>query len=359
MALFHSVSPALSTLFGSIDGYARSDGAVFAGSPGSLSTRKNQNGVEYHVHRFYDGSGAQRDVYLGKVGECDDEVNALKAQIAEVKALAPELRLLVREGFQSADPKPYATLATLNLHGLFVAGATLIGSHAFGVLINQLGISAATYATEDVDVARHDVLAFDKLPKKSFLAMLRESGIPFVEVPQLDRKLPSSSFKQRGASRFHVDLLVPSIDNNVTIIEVPELKAHATALPYLSYLLGQTQMATLIAREGCCLIRVPNPERFAIHKLVVSQLRNDRNAKAAKDIFQAAVLLAALGEKFPDAITKAIFDLPTSARKYFLKAAPQAIDLMKNHPRAIEEVEQAIELISAQITKKRNRSHGG
>jgi hypothetical protein len=195
-------------------------------------------------------------------------------------------------------------LATLQLCGLFSAGATLIGSHAFGVLINQLGIRAASYATEDVDVARYEVLAFNEAPDKSFLDMLRESGIPFSEVP--------------------------------------ELRAHATALPYLSHLLGQTQLATLIAREGCCLVRVPNPERFAVHKLVVSQLRTESNEKTTKDVFQAAVLMAALGEKFPGAITNAIGDLPVSARKYFKIAIVQALRLMGDHPRASKEIRDAV-----------------
>jgi hypothetical protein len=342
MPIFRTFSPALNTLFGSIDGYARADGAVFAGSPGSISNRVNQNGVEFYVHRFYDGSGAQRELYLGKVGECEEQVDALKARITEIKALNPDLRLLAREGFQSADPKPYATLATLHLHGLFAAGATLVGSHAFGVLINQLGVRAAAYSTEDVDVARHEALALNVSPIKSFLDMLCESGIAFIEVPQLDRKLPSSSFKQQGASRFHVDLLIPSPDRTIRIIEVPELQSHATALPYLSYLLGQTQMATLIAREGCCPVRVPTPERFAVHKLVVSQLRTDRNAKSSKDIFQAAVLFAVLSEKFPGAITAAIVDLPISARKLFLIAVKLMATLLADHPRALDEIKDAI-----------------
>jgi hypothetical protein len=341
MPLFQRFSPSLNTLFGSIDGYARSSGAVFAGSPGSITRRTNQNGVEFHVHRFYDGSGAQREIYVGKIGECDEKVASLQAQIDEVKLLTPELRLLIREGYQEADPKPYATLASLQIHGLFAAGATLIGSHAFGVLINQLGVRATAYATEYVDVARYEVLAFKSMPTKSFLEMLRHSGIPFVEVPQLDRKTASSSFKQQGVSRFHVDLLVPSSTNTIGVVEVPELKAHATALPYLSYLLKQTQMATLISREGCCLVRVPNPERFAVHKLVVSQLRNDRSNKSAKDIFQAAVLLSTLSEKFPGAITSAINSLPTSAVKFFKVAARQCLEHLADHPRAIEEVKEA------------------
>lgn len=342
--LFQPISPALSTLFGSIDGHTKSGAPVFIGAAGSIAKRKNQHGVEYYVHRFYGGAGTQQETYLGIVGEFD--IEALRARINEVKALVPELRLLVREGFQSADPKTYATLASLHLHGVFAAGATLIGSHAFGVLINQMGIRAAAYATEDVDLARREALAFEHVPAKSLLEILRDSGIHFIEVPQLDHKEPATSFKQQGTSRFHVDLLVPSPNSEIRIIQVPELMAHATALPYLSYVLGETQMATLIAREGCCPVRVPIAERFAIHKLVVSQLRVNRDAKTEKDIFQAAVLMAALGEKYPGAIESAVMSLPSSARKYLVKALTPALTLMQGHPRASEELADAI----AQLT---------
>ena len=341
MPLYQTASPSLSTLFGSIDGHVKAGAPVFVGAAGSIGKRRNQNGVEYYVHRFYGGAGTQQETYLGIVDQFDP--GPLQARIDEAKALVPELRLLVREGFQAADPKTYATLASLHLHGVFAAGASLIGSHAFGVLINQMGIRVAAYATEDVDVARREALAFQHMPGKSFLEILRDSGMDFVEIPQLDNKLPSTSFKQQGKSRFHVDLLVPSPSSEVKIIEVPELMAYATALPYLSYVLGETQIATLLAREGCCPVRVPIAERFAIHKLVVSQLRIGRDAKTAKDIFQASVLLAALGEKFSGAIESAVESLPVSAHRYLAAAAPHALDLMRAHPRASAEFAEAIE----------------
>jgi hypothetical protein len=205
-----------------------------------------------------------------------------------------------------------------------------------------MGIRAAAYATEDVDVARREALAFERIPEKSFLDMLRDSGINFVEIPQLDNRKPSTSFKQQGRSRFQVDLLVPSPNSEIQIIEVPELMAHAAALPYLSYVLGRTEISTLIAREGCCPVRVPVAERFAIHKLVVSRLRVNRDSKAGKDIFQAAVLLAALGEKFPGAIESAVEDLPVSAHVYLVDALPFALDLMQGHQRASGELSDAI-----------------
>ena len=312
------------------------------GTAGSIAKRKNQHDAEFYVRRYYDGAGAQKESYIGMVGECEAQLVTLRTQIDEVKALVPDLRLLVREGFQAADAKTYATLASLHLNAVFAAGATLIGSHAFGVLLNQIGVRATAYATEDIDVARREALAFEHAPNKDFLTMLRDSGIHFVEVPALDHKEPSPRFKQQGVSRFHVDLLMPSTDNAIHVVAVPELKAHATALPHLAYVLGQSQMAILLAREGCCPVRVPVAERFAVHKLIVSQLRANRDAKSAKDIFQASVLMAALGDKFPGAIEEAIDAIPVSARKHLMAAAPLALELLGDHPRAASELSEAI-----------------
>lgn len=340
--LYRSASPALKTLFGSINGMAKAGLPVFAGSPGSVSLRKNQAGSEYYVRRHYDGSGSQKETYIGLVGEADSNAGSIREQIEEVKAIQKEVRLLIREGFQSADAPSYATLASLHLHGLFAAGATLVGSHAFGILLNQMGVQADAYATEDIDVARREALAFETLPSKSFIDMLRDSGIHFVEVPQLDVRLPSTSFKQQGKSRFHVDLLVPSPNDEIGLAPVPELQAHATTLPYLAYLLGQTQLSTLIASEGVCPVRVPVAERFAIHKMMVSQLRTNREAKSDKDIYQAAVLVAALGDLYPGAIETAVGDTPVSARRYLQKALPLVMAQLGEHPRAAEELEAAV-----------------
>jgi hypothetical protein len=259
--------------------------------------------------------GKQREVYVaGPVGNAaaDAAAGRLREWVAEVKAMTADLRLLGREGFQLADSRSDATLASLHLHSLFQGGAVLVGSHAFGVLLNQLGIRAAAYATEDIDIARREALALPSVTERSFLDMLRESGIPFVEVPSLDAREPSTSFKQRGRSRFHVDLLAPSPDNSFSVVAVPELQAHATGLPYLAYLLGATQFATLLSREGACPVRVPQPSRFALHKLLVSQLRG--GAKGDKDRFQGAVFLAAIGDSQSGAIAEAFDDLPRAIR---------------------------------------------
>lgn len=341
-ALYRPHSPALMVLYGDLENHARMQEKAFVGTAGSVLERSNAAGFRFYAHQFYDGDGKKRERYLaGPVGspEADATAEALRWAIADTKLASGSLRLLGREGFALADAKTYATLASLHNHGVFRAGGVLIGSHAYGLLLNQLGVAGAAYSTEDIDIARREKLAFAVLPEASFLEMLQATGIPFVEVPRLDARQASTSFKEQGRSRFHVDLLVPSAGEDFSVVPVPELQAHATALPYLGYLLADSQMSLLMAREGCCMVRVPLPERFALHKLMVSQLRTERGAKSEKDLFQAAVLLAILGEKHPGAIEEALRQAPASILSRLNQAIGQIRPLLeRDHPRAWDEL---------------------
>jgi hypothetical protein len=333
---------ALTVLYSDLENHALAQREVFVGTAGSVIERQNASGFRLYAHQFYDGDGKKRERYLGGPvgsGDADALAEATRARIRELKELVPSLRLLGREGFSLVDPKTYATLASLHNHGVFAAGGMLIGSHAYGVLLNRLGARAAAYATEDIDIARREALAFEHPPEADFLEMLRDSGIEFVEAPGLDRKAPPTSFKQKGRSRFHVDLLVPSPDEGFPILPVPELGAHATGLPYLRFLLDESQEGAVLAREGCCRVRLPLPERFAVHKLLASRLRAGRNAKSDKDILQAATICAVLGDSHPGALEDAAGAVPRAARKHLRPGLEAVRPLLEEaHPRAWEEL---------------------
>lgn len=258
----------------------------------------------------------QEESLGGPLGDPSVEarVQAVRERIEVSKGLIARIRELAKLGFQIADNKTFATMGVLFNHGLFQAGAVLIGSHAYAILLNSVGIKTISYETEDIGLARGHLLALDNVPTGGLLTILKETGINFVEVPPMTRGAPSTSFKQAGATRFHVDLLVPSKDDNFPIVPIPELNAHATGLPYLAYLLGESQMATLISRHGAVPVRVPSPARFAIHKLLVSRLRTSMLVKSGKDVQQACVLLAMLGEHRTGDIEDACAALPRSSR---------------------------------------------
>jgi hypothetical protein len=306
-------------LHADIERHALQTGEVFNGTAGSVIERRNAAGFRFYAHKFYDAAGKSRERYLaGPIGQrqADQVADTLRLRIAELKDLVPSLRLLGREGYNLVDGKTFATIAVLHNQGLFAAGAMLVGSHAYGIILNRLGIRAQPYATEDVDIARRQTLTFAQAPTVDFLAMLNQTGLDFVEVPSVDRKAPPTSFKTRGRS-FHVDLLVPSRGETFTTVAIPELAAHAKGLPYLGYLLAESQPGVMLAREGCCAVRVPVPERFAVHKILVSRLRAGREAKSDKDVLQASVLAAALADTHPGALEGAVAALPPRARKHF------------------------------------------
>jgi len=314
---------ALNLLFSEVRATAEEQLEAFMGAPGSLALRTNVTGTDFWVHRYSDAAGTRRERYIGKNGEPQvvAALEELRKRIEMGNATIGRVRVLARSGFATVDRKTYATVAAVHNHGIFRAGAFLIGSHAYGALLNGLGIKSVAYATEDIDIARVERLALPQLVP--FIDLLRGTGIEFREVPALNHRDHVTSFKEAGKFRLKVDLLVPSAGDDYPIVEVPELKAHAKGLPYLRYLLGESQQVPLLSPYGAVLVRVPAPERYAVHKLLVSQLRS-RDSKSANDLRQAAILIAALGDRFPGSIQDALGAVPKSAAKY-LRRATQAL----------------------------------
>jgi hypothetical protein len=96
--------------------------------------------------------------------------------------------------------------------------------------------------------------------------------------------------------------------------------AQAQGLPYLDYLLAASQEIPVLSTHGSVLVRVPVPERFAIHKLIVSQLRHKSSSKPEKDLRQAAILIEALVERYPGAIEDAASAVPKNAARHLARA---------------------------------------
>lgn len=311
---------ALSLLLAELQNSAEQQAEALLGSPGTLAERTNATGTRFWVHRYSDAAGRRQEVYLGKADEpaVIARVANLSERIRRANDAIASIRLLARAGFATVDRKAFATLASLHNHGLFRAGALLVGSHAYGALLNVLGVRAVAYSTEDVDIARREQLAISGVPP--FIDMLRETGLDFFPVPALHRRAPSTSFAERGGSRLRVDLLVPSPDSEYPTIPVPELGAHAKGLPYLAYLLGVSQEVPILSPHGVVMVRVPVPERFAVHKLIVSQLRAGARTKPEKDLRQAGTVIEAVTERFPNAVTDALAAVPKSANRYVTRA---------------------------------------
>lgn len=147
---------------------------------------------------------------------------------------------------------------------------------------------SANYKSEDIDFGSAGSISLAIPDDRSFLDILRDSSISFIEAPKLDPRRPSTSFKVRG-QLLKVDLLVPGTDAHEAT-PLPHIRALAARLPYFRYLVSDLTRGFVLGREHAVPVQLPDPARFALHNLIVSTLRDPARAiKADKDRRQACV----------------------------------------------------------------------
>jgi hypothetical protein len=82
-------------------------------------------------------------------------------------------------------------------------------------------------------------------------------------------------------------------------IFIRRFRAAAQPLRFLDYLIADPVKGALV-KGGGILVNVPQPARFALHKLSISGEREvTAHSKAQKDLFQAAQILTVLLEERP------------------------------------------------------------
>lgn len=271
---------------------------------GSFVT-KTIAGGDYVYFQYSDPGGAKRQFSIGpKSPQIERLVAEYRQQrtdrAADQERIARLARLLTTAGLATVPTAVARVLAGLADAGVFKLGGVLVGTHAFALLGNMLGVAwpVGTWRTEDVDLAAHLQIATPNLTADipEALASLK---MGFVPVPAFDPRHPSTSFKVRG-QQLRVDLLTPGSDRDTQPIPIPRFRAAAAPIKYLSLLMAEAQPAAAVNGRAV-LVVVPTPARYAVHKLLVSQTRSVvQQTKAGKDLHQAALLLEVLAEDRPD-----------------------------------------------------------
>jgi hypothetical protein len=306
---------------------ARTQQRILEGAPGMLK-RRLRRGTEYWVREFNGTGRGKADEHLGTVTNTSEErLQQARDEIALAKSLMAGSSALRVFGYQRADREPAAVLAALYNHGLFQAGLTLVGSHAYGAMVNDYGTASPAYATEDIDVARRQPLEIALPADTGLQQVLNDSGLEFVPVPGLPSRQPSGSFKVRGASALSVDLLVPGKTLG-KIVAVDELRAHAQEVPLLDFLVTDPIDSIVLAPNHVIPVKIPAPERFVLHKLLSSQSRKTDREKIAKDLEQAAILAAAIERDSPGLVEDTYATFPKAARSGVRRGATAAARML-------------------------------
>lgn len=231
------------------------------------------------------------------------------------------------------DATSGALLGALAGAGVFDLGGTLVGTHAFRLFDLEVGryvTSSVLAQTEDLDIASYDRLSvvlanqFGERADPPITGILEGFGL--APTVTLDPKGRSGRWRDpTGAAA--VDFLSPALTSDTSPVKLAALGVWAVRLRFLNYLIADPIPAVGLYRAGI-LVRIPRPERYAIHKLIVSQERStNAEAKARKDLAQARALILALAQDRP----------------YELEAAYEAA--VENGPRWRELIERALALM--------------
>lgn len=277
-------------------------------------TPRDRNGKTFWYDR-YRISNKMRETYLGEeTPELLDRLarhEKLKAQQKKRRAERSRLvRLLRNERYLGLDGATGSLVSALARTGTFRLGGTLVGTTAFRLYEGELGLRLKmdqVAMTNDIDIASFErlSLALNDVVEPSLEEVLSE--FDFDPVPSLD-KAEAWRWRQSGSETL-VEFLTPSFDEGESIRELPALGVSAQSLHYLNYLIAEPIHAAAVYRDGV-LVRIPRPERFAIHKLIVSDRRREGpgSLKSRKDLLQAALLVEVLSEDRPGDLAEAYAD---------------------------------------------------
>ncbi|MEM8537742.1 MAG: GSU2403 family nucleotidyltransferase fold protein [Pseudomonadota bacterium] len=273
-------------------------------------TKVNRNGRTY----WYDTYRVGTDVKKSYIGEDSPQLAARLAARADVQSDADAraegrtrlIRILRAEGFLRLDAGTGSLLSALARAGVFRLGGTIVGTHAFRLYEGELGVRYGfdqAAQTRDMDIASFArlSLALEDTVSPPLAAVFQDFA--FAPVPALQKQ---SVWRWKQTRReLMVEFLTPSFDADETITPLAALGVEAHSLHHLNYLIQNPILAAVPYRSGV-LVQIPQPERFAIHKLIVADRRRagDR-IKAEKDRAQAAFLIRALAEDRPDELAEA------------------------------------------------------
>lgn len=224
------------------------------------------------------------------------------AEAAKEKDRARLVRLLNSEGLLTPDVETGRLLTALSRAGTFRLGGTVIGTHAFRHFEGLIGVhlgAERSVLTEDIDIASFERLSLalaDAGDGTDLEPVFRD--FEFGPVPSLDKR-HVWQWKQTKRNTL-VEFLTPSFEEDEALRELPALGVSAQSLHFLNYLIAGAVEVPVLYRSGA-LIRVPRPERYAIHKLIVAERRRTGPdaLKSRKDRAQAEFLIRFYAEEDP------------------------------------------------------------
>lgn len=275
-------------------------------------SQKRVEGQPYWYFRTSEGAHGRTEHFIGPdTPDTQRLMASYEAHRREAQAFMEETsrmaEMLRHGGVQVADAVTSKVVQALAAAGVFRQGAVLVGTHAYMVLGNLLGVRwGAASTTQDLGLAAFRTLhiAVSRVESSANIwGTLEALEMGFLPTPRLDPKTPSTSYHIRN-KELRVDFLTTGSRRgpNPPAIFLPRFQAAARPMVGMDYLIREFVPGVQVG-SGAVLVNVPDPARFGLHKLVVAALRPTVElAKARKDVVQAREVLDVLMQDRPGSV---------------------------------------------------------
>jgi hypothetical protein len=274
---------------------------------------KTVKGRRYWYYQCTQPSGALTQHYVGPDSAPVRQLIERAKQPGLLERLEPLIRAAHALGCAVVVPRHEKVLRRLAEYGFFRAGGVLVGRHAFLAYGNMLGVRwGRPSVTQDIDFAhagRSLSLALPNTLEVRTADAIESLGMGFLPITQLAGKA-GATFLNPREPEFRLDFLTTRHRGGDKPFFHRQLNVALQPLPFMEFSLEHLEQAVVFSRENAVLVNVPEPARFALHKLIVYGERSaSYRAKSKKDLSQAGSLLAFLWENRPTSVEEALKDL--------------------------------------------------
>ncbi|MCZ0734310.1 GSU2403 family nucleotidyltransferase fold protein [Phreatobacter sp. AB_2022a] len=319
---------------------------------GTFVKRKVQSREGAREYYYYQGyrpgeAGEKNKRSSTYVGPADDLAIQKRVQnFRDIKASRKESASLVNALIGAGLPRPPIIMGrvieALAKAGVFRLRAVLVGTAAFQTYpaVLRCRISHAGAMTGDVDSAQFPSILIaveDRTPPiKDILAAVDPT---FAPVPHINDPTTSTAFANKTG--FRLDILAAHRGSDEQIgrpVSMPALTGAAgEPLRFLDFLIWAPVRSVVLHGPGIA-VRVPDPARFAVHKLIISTRRlkdMPSSAKARKDVLQAGEIIEAMNANGSIDHFKVILDEARERGPAWRNALDQAIPKLNDDARAV------------------------
>lgn len=265
----------------------------YRGLTGSFHKQEIKGRLFWYLH-FRALDGRMTRVY---VGPDNDAVRNVIDRWSANKSPQPPVQVKVAQavGLTEIPRTHFRIIHRLAEVGFFRAGGLLIGTHAFLAYGNHLGVRWADgQRTLDVDFAHAGTNVSLALPSDvridghGALKSLDLGLLPAVEFGGGT----GAQFRNPKDPTLRVDFLTQQGREDGPV-HIAALNLALEPLKFMEFSLEAPTQAVVHGAAGACIVNVPAPERFAVHKMLVyGERKPEERAKATKDLLQVVSLVS-------------------------------------------------------------------